>query len=246
MKIQDIKEGYYITDATIKSLTWEQWEQFFDEVICNVVDRAFHDKVTYYYERQMYTSAFRNVGGVGVFGPAPHSKQEVCVSKQDILNMLQELNEQQGYDNNAPFTIDMLKPGMFCKQRNGVIWIVVEGGEFIGLTDCPGYSGDISEYYDENLVYNDGFSVDEQYDVVSISITYDFASPIWERKEEGLAVLVPPAYGQQEQAACLEERVALLEAQLQKMTQMVKEKELTQLSDTVEWAHAGTESSKDC
>lgn len=218
MKIQDIKEGYFITDATIKSLTCEQWEHFFHGVICNIATN-WNDAVYYYrsnYHR--HPSGFWKIDGEYEFGTTEPDQCGVVITKQDILDMLQELNEQQGCDNNSPFTIDMLKPGMFCKQRDGEIWIVVEGGEFVELTKYTGDTDSISECYDDNLCHNNGFYTHENHDVVSISLTYDFASPIWERKEPSPDALA------QEQVTCLEERVALLEAQLQKMMQMVKEK----------------------
>ena len=226
MKIQDIKEGYFITDATIKSLTWDQWEQFFHGVICNIATN-WNDAVYYYYRSNYHRhpSGFWKIDGEYEFGTTEPDQCGVVITKQDILDMLQELNEQQGYDNNSPFTIDMLKPGMFCKQRDGEIWIVVEGGEFVELTKYTGDTDSISECYDDNLCHNNGFYTHENHDVMSISLTYDFASPIWERKEEELVppdALTQPA---QEQDTCLEERVALLESQLQKMMQMMKGKD---------------------
>ena len=220
MKIQDIKEGYFITDATIKSLTWEQWEQFYDRVICNIADYVHSDASFYYHSNNYhrYPSGFWEKNGSCEFGTTDHSYSSVAITKQDILNMLQELNEQQGHNNNSPFTIDMLKPGMFCKQRNGHVWVVAEHDVSVEMTRDVGYTDSISDCYEHDLFHNNGSYSN---DIMSISLTYDFASPVWERKEPSPDTL---AHEKQERATCLEERVELLEDQLQKMMQMMKEK----------------------
>lgn len=85
------------------------------------------------------------------------------------------------------FTRDMLKPGMFCKCRNGGVFVVVENERIVDVTGGDAGYGygcyDLTDALTDDITNTYG---KKEYDVVAISHTFDFASPIWERdvKEE--------------------------------------------------------------
>jgi len=183
MKITDVKVGSWMSNETMRKLSDEQFY---------MLESALKSHGTHIHTASPHNTDFDygiwdHGTGSGVnFGTISnrrHYNNEITY--EDILSIIGHTPKQQ--EKRKLFARDMLKPGMFCKCRNGSMFVVVENERIVDVTGGDaGYGYGCYDLTDALTDEITNIHCKKEYDVIAISHTFDFESPIWERdvKEE--------------------------------------------------------------